>query len=1344
MSRRGKIFAWSGAVVLFLVVAAVITGVVLVRNGWVEEKIREKIVDAAETATGGKIEIGALRVDWKTWTATVDRLVIHGTEPVGAEPLLAVRRVVVGLKIISFIDRNINVRSVVVDDPRASLIVLPDGTTNVPQPKTTRTGKPVVETILGLKIGKFDLLNGVVAVDRYSGGKTVTPWNARGENLTAHVTYNGGSTQQAPRYDGAISIAPLDLVWKGTGKSQVHVSPRITLTASMEQNRVTVSTATVKLPQSEVELTNMVVDGFTKPVTTAHYSAHVALAEAEQAFHLVNFRHTGTINVTGDLRYVSATDYHATGEVKGSGIGYGKIPDMRVSAKVSADPDSLLIGALAIDAMGGQMRGGAEIRKLEDIHVAGRLDHFDARSLASLGGVAKLPYDGIVSGPFDLTGKLEDSNLHHLVADATLAVTPAPNDIPVHGAIAAKYNGATNTVALGRSWIELPSTRLDLTGVLGQRLEVRLSTHDLGDLAPVVDLKTLQATLAPQTGSITFDGTVTGALADPRAAGHAIVQNANVRGQQIDSLTGDFTATKTLATVANVSVTADNLRGRVTGSIDLRDWKPGENSAVNANVQLINADAKTLLALSGEKDVPVTGTLNTTAQITGTVGDPHATADLTLTKGQIYGEPYDSVTGRVQYLNGGAQVVTAVLDAGRKRVNANVRLDHPDKLTFQITSNAMAINQIALARKYEPTLGGTAQIKADGVLRIDRTKAKMQVDVNDLNADVRTTGLTLGTRALGDAHVTAETKNGVLEAKIDSNIAKSTIHGDGTVRLTGDYPMNAKLTFANLGLSAVAAVARSQKEGPDTNAKPDVNVDGSAAGEVTLSGPAKNLDAITAELNVTQLELHPLTVTGAAKNIPNLSVKNNGPVRATLSRSVIRVESARFSAPSTDLTVTGTVALNAQAPYDLRAQGNVNLALAEAVDSELTSSGQLLVNATVRGSYTNPDVSGRAELQKGDFHMENFSNGLTNANGVILFSGTRATIQSLSAESGGGKVSVTGFGAITNGVFTYGLDAQTRGVRVRYPEGVSSISDADINLAGTSERSNVSGTVTVRRVSINPKSDMSTILAGAAQPMKTPEGSSTGALSNMNLDVQIETAPDVAFETNVAQSIQADANLRLRGTATNPAVLGRINITQGEASFFGNKYTVNQGAISFFNPAKIDPVLNVDLETKARGVDVVLTVTGPLNKLNVSYRSDPPLQFSDIVGLLATGRTPTDPTLAVRDTGQSQTLQQMGATALIGQAIANPVAGRLQRFFGVSKIKIDPQLTGITGSPEARLTIEQQISPELLFTYITDVSSTSTQLIRVEWDFNRRWSAILTREENGYVGLDFAFKKRFK
>ncbi|HEU5022101.1 MAG TPA: translocation/assembly module TamB domain-containing protein, partial [Bryobacteraceae bacterium] len=228
------------------------------------------------------------------------------------------------------------------------------------------------------------------------------------------------------------------------------------------------------------------------------------------------------------------------------------------------------------------------------------------------------------------------------------------------------------------------------------------------------------------------------------------------------------------------------------------------------------------------------------------------------------------------------------------------------------------------------------------------------------------------------------------------------------------------------------------------------------------------------------------------------------------------------------------------------------------------------------------------------------------------------------------------------------------------------------------------------------------------------------------------------------ESIQADASLRLRGTISSPALLGRVNISQGSVLFFGNKYTISRGTISFYNPTKIDPILDVDLQTRARGVDVTLTVTGPPSHLGFTYRSDPPLEFSDIVALLATGRTPDDPSLALRGNAPTPTFEQLGASTLLGQTLATPLAGRLQRFFGVSRIKIDPQLAGVGGTPGARLTVEQQVTPDILFTYITDVANTSQQLIRAEWAFNQRWSAILAREENGYVGVDFEYKRRFK
>jgi hypothetical protein len=153
---------------------------------------------------------------------------------------------------------------------------------------------------------------------------------------------------------------------------------------------------------------------------------------------------------------------------------------------------------------------------------------------------------------------------------------------------------------------------------------------------------------------------------------------------------------------------------------------------------------------------------------------------------------------------------------------------------------------------------------------------------------------------------------------------------------------------------------------------------------------------------------------------------------------------------------------------------------------------------------------------------------------------------------------------------------------------------------------------------------------------------------------------DTSFETSLTQDIQVEGNLRLQGTPYNPVLLGRLNITQGEVNFFGTKYTINQGALTFENPVKMEPVLNVDLETRVQGIDVILTISGPINKLNVTPRSDPPLEMSQVLALLATGSSrSSDPTLVARQTVANQGFTQLGASALIGQVVANPVSSRL-------------------------------------------------------------------------------------
>jgi translocation and assembly module TamB len=141
-----------------------------------------------------------------------------------------------------------------------------------------------------------------------------------------------------------------------------------------------------------------------------------------------------------------------------------------------------------------------------------------------------------------------------------------------------------------------------------------------------------------------------------------------------------------------------------------------------------------------------------------------------------------------------------------------------------------------------------------------------------------------------------------------------------------------------------------------------------------------------------------------------------------------------------------------------------------------------------------------------------------------------------------------------------------------------------------------------------------------------------------------------------------------------------------------------------------------------------------------------------LFNLIALARSPTtDPVLASQQTIQQQSLIQGGGNAVLYRTLTNPATAgsgrggqRLQRFFGVSRLKVDPRGGGAEFNPGARISTEQQIARDLTLLYSYDLSEAQQQVVRVEWTPVRQWSFIVTRDENGLVGADVVFKKRLR
>ena len=406
------------------------------------------------------------------------------------------------------------------------------------------------------------------------------------------------------------------------------------------------------------------------------------------------------------------------------------------------------------------------------------------------------------------------------------------------------------------------------------------------------------------------------------------------------------------------------------------------------------------------------------------------------------------------------------------------------------------------------------------------------------------------------------------------------------------------------------------------------------------------------------------------------------------------------------------------------------------LNPDLVSYGQVNFDVHLGGEIAHPVIDGGVEVVNAAVGYVDLPNGLSDINGQLAFNQDRLQVVKLTAKTGGGTLDITGF--ITYGQkLVFNLTAVGQDVRLRYPPGVSSGANANLHLTGTLQSALLSGDVTITRFGINPQFDFSQYLLRAKQPLEVAPRESS--LSHLRLDIHVVSTPELQLQTSLAK-ISGDVDLRLRGTATRPAVLGRVNIVEGDIYFNGTKYRLQRGDITFINPVRVEPVLDVQATTTVRGYDISLGFYGPMSRLSTTYRSDPPLATADIVSLLAFGRKREESAVQL---GQTQTLPEAASYQILGQALNAAVSSRVQKIFGVSRIKIDPQpqIAGYNAAAPS-VTIEQQVANKLTITYISNLSRTNYQTIQGEYNVNRNLSIVAVRDWNGIVSFDVRVRQR--
>jgi len=952
-------------------------------------------------------------------------------------------------------------------------------------------------------------------------------------------------------------------------------------------------------------------------------------------------------------------------------------------------------------------------------------------------------------------------DVNTLSVDSALGISPSdqrvPGEAPANGRIEGTYTQRDGAVDLRRLEVNLPASQVTAHGHLGAypltsptAIEVGFRSRDLGEIDTVLrslglvrDGKTGTAALPIALGGqAEFHGNWSGSLVSPRLGGSLHATEISVELPSPGTSSGESGKSQIVrwdSVDADGSYAADRiailhsqlLHGAARISLDgtlaaaeapptLHGAHPGERGAelpgfgsdslLRVRVHASKVGVGDLLPLTG-LDLPVSGTLDAQFDTDGPLHDLGGTGWVELDDGVVYGEAVSRVRAQGSLLNRVLKLTSLTATEKAGTVSGSGTYDLRLK-RFQADAHGDGIDVAKLDRLH--SLGESVTGKLGFTMAASGT-----VDDPTIEGHATVAGLAVGGQALGALQLTAHTVNRALMYDFTTRLDSAQVAVHGQSELRGDYLTQAKLDFSHFDVGVIFKLAHLD----------EISAESALAGTATVQGPLARPDELRGEIRLQEM----------AVNVAGVHLQSSGGLHATLANNRLALDPLHITGDETDLHAQGSLGIKDTRRLDFAANGTVNLKLAQTLDRDLTASGTTTFQVEAHGTLANPDLRGRIDFQDGALALEDLPNGLSQLHGSLEFNQNRLEVKSLTAMTGGGQLSVGGYLAYQHGVYA-DLSVNGKGIRIRYPQGVSSLADATLRLQGTQNNLLLSGGILITRFSVSSDLDLAALAAqaNAVQPIAAPDAPS----NHIRLDVHLQSSPQLNFQ-NAYAKLAGDVDLRLRGTLATPSLLGRVSITEGNAMIAGTRYELQRGDVTFSNPVRIQPVIDLNATARVEDYDITLGLHGTPDKLAVTYRSDPPLPEADVVALLALGRTQSEQGIYTQQQQQSAGLSP-STDVLLGGALNATVSSRVQKLFGAGSVKVDPSYLGALGNSTTRITVEEQLGKNITLTYATNVDTSAQQLLQAEIAVNRHVSVLVERDESGVFSMVLKATRRYR
>jgi autotransporter translocation and assembly factor TamB len=807
-------------------------------------------------------------------------------------------------------------------------------------------------------------------------------------------------------------------------------------------------------------------------------------------------------------------------------------------------------------------------------------------------------------------------------------------------------------------------------------------------------------TSVPVEGNVHVKGYLTGALNAPLFDGSVSADPVVVRGVQFNDASGGIQFRNMQISLVSVDIHQQTSRYFLNGSIDLG----GKEPVLAARLKVIRSDVGNVVALFYDRlplHFPATGDLS----FHGTVSDFTGSARLALDAGSAYGEAFSKGIITAELTKDKIVFPEVNISKGNGTVKGTGWIGFDGTYGASIESRDVRLTEVNLLNGIPLDGLFDFAVQSSGSFSKPSVTALLQMDELSLNQT-----------SMGDLRVALEISDASLTCNARLN---DKLIANGKMILSKPYSWSGQ---ANINYTALDPLLLSSKKELAERVKISMN------GILSLQGRGGNVSALSGSLSFDKLGI----------SVGDYLVNSDRPASASIKGDRINVSSLHLSGQGTQVSVTGYARFMKEFAFSLSGTGNLSLLRPLFHDLEY-SDGIAELSLLIQDSWQKPDVSGELLLKNGEIKLKDFPQKFSALSGKIIFDQTRIIAEGVKGEMGGGTFAVTGKAQLQGlSLGDFSSSASFDNVTLRYPEGLTTTVSGELYYDGNASEQSLNGDIAVKRARYDKRIEWKSMLVDIGKGLHQKKKGDSGPIGNTEINIRFYGKDNIWFQNNLAK-MPVDVDIFLRGTLSRLQLLGRIEARNGSVYFRQNEFKVTQASVDFVDPNRVNPVLDIQAEIHVRDYLIRLAVSGTADRAVVTLLSDPQLPDSDILALLALGKTPTELKGKEAGVGMSE-----AASFATGQ-FQDMFESRARSLTGLDRFQVDPYVsTGDTSVP--RVTVGKEIVQNKLYlTYSSNVGSTTPeQVFRIEYLLNKHFSVVGERNEEGNTGADIKYRFEFR